>query len=151
NKLVGVFYVCSNQTPESVLRQTRRQKCAADFKEAGPGEPDHLAMMTTAADDETIEATALSTSLDPYGQLLRVLMPRASYITIFDRLGTPLWLSDGYDGFDLLHLVEESLNAARTAGAADHDENRHGFSRSWDGDTAYVFILRDGSNLLGAV
>ncbi len=26
-----------------------------------------------------------------------------------------------------------------------------GFSRSWDGDTAYVFILRDGANLLGAL
>lgn len=115
------------------------------------GEPDHLAMTSSAADDETVEATAFSTSLDPYGQLIRVLMPRASYIAIFDRLSTPLWLSDGYDGFDLLHLVEESLNAARTEGAAHDGENKHGFSRSWDGDTAYVFILRDGSNLLGAV
>lgn len=108
-------------------------------------------MITSAADDETVEATAFSTSFDPYGQLIRVLMPRASYIAIFDRLSTPLWLSDGCDGCDLLHLVEESLNVARHDGGAHSAENRNGFSRSWDGDTAYVFILRDGSNLLGAV
>jgi diguanylate cyclase (GGDEF)-like protein len=62
-----------------------------------------------------------------------------------------LWLSDGYDGTDLLHLVEESLNAARQGGASHEDDNRYGFSRSWDGDTAYVFILRDGATLLGAL
>lgn len=107
--------------------------------------------MTASATDETVEATAFSTSLDPYGQLVRVLMPRASYIAIFDRLSTPLWLSDGCDGFDLLHLVEESLHAACTQPWSPDDENRHGFSRSWDGDTAYVFILRDGANLLGAL
>ncbi|WP_175597252.1 bifunctional diguanylate cyclase/phosphodiesterase [Peristeroidobacter soli] len=108
-------------------------------------------MTNSPADDETIEATAFSTSLDPYGQLVRVLMPRASYIAIFDRLSTPLWLSDGYDGFDLLHLVEESLHAAGAERATVDEENRHGFSRSWDGDTAYVFVLRDGANLLGAL
>lgn len=110
-----------------------------------------MASMTASPTDETVEATAFSTSLDPYGQLIRVLMPRASYIAIFDRLSTPLWLSDGCDGFDLLHLVEESLHAASTQSASPDDENRHGFSRSWDGDTAYVFILRDGANLLGAL
>jgi diguanylate cyclase (GGDEF)-like protein len=108
-------------------------------------------MASIAADDDTVETTAFSTSLDPYGQLIRVLMPRASYIAIFDRLSTPLWLSDGYDGTDLLHLVEESLNAARTEGIANDDEHRHGYTRSWDGDTAYVFILRDGATLLGAL
>ncbi|MBL8265708.1 EAL domain-containing protein [Steroidobacter sp.] len=107
--------------------------------------------MSSSADDETVETTAFSTSLDPYGQLVRVLMPRASYIAIFDRLSTPLWLSDGYDGTDLLHLVEESLSAARQEGASKDEAHRHGFSRSWDGDTAYVFILRDGANLLGGL
>ena len=34
-------------------------------------------------------------------------------IAIYDRMGMPLWLSDGCDGPDLLQLVEESLNAAR--------------------------------------
>lgn len=107
--------------------------------------------MAISATDDTVETTAFSTSLDPYGQLIRVLMPRASYIAIFDRLSTPLWLSDGYDGTDLLHLIEESLNAARLENADKDDENRHGFSRNWDGDTAYVFILRDGATLLGGL
>lgn len=108
-------------------------------------------MASSAADDETVETTAFSTSLDPYGQLVRVLMPRASYIAIFDSLSTPLWLSDGYDGTDLLHLIEESLNAARLEGTAGDEDHRHGFTRSWDGDTAYVFILRDGATLLGGL
>lgn len=115
---------------------------AADFKEAQVDAPDHPAMTTSAADDETIEATAFSTSLDPYGQLIRVLMPRASCIAIFDRLSTPLWLSDGCDGFDLLHLIEESLNAARSEAGTRDEENRHGFSRSWDGDTVHFHSAR---------
>lgn len=102
------------------------------------------------ADEDTVEATAFSTNLDPYGQLVRVLMPRASCIAIYDRLSTPVWLTDGHDGTDLLQLVEESLNSLRRGGAKDA-ENRDGFSRSWDGDTAYVFILRDGATLLGAL
>lgn len=116
-------------------------------------------MASNAADDDTVEAAAFSTSLDPYGQLVRVLMPRASYIAIYDRLSTPLWLSDGKDGVDVLRLVEESLSSfrnsitAQSAPRADNlnVDNRDGFSRSWDGDTAYVFILRDGATLLGAL
>lgn len=108
-------------------------------------------MATITADDETVEAATFSTSLDPYGQLVRVLMPRASCIAIHDRLSTPLWLSDGHDGTDLLQLVEESLNTVRSGKGLLQLEHRDGFSRSWDGDTAYVFILRDGATLLGAL
>ena len=100
-------------------------------------------------DEDTIEAQALSTSLDPYGQLVKMLMPRASCIAIYDRTSTPLWLSDGCDGPDLPHLMEEALNAANTENA--DPEERDGCARSWSGDTAYVFILRDGDALLGAL
>jgi diguanylate cyclase (GGDEF)-like protein len=106
-------------------------------------------MATILDDDDTIEAQALSTSLDPYGQLVKMLMPRASCIAIYDRMSTPLWLSDGCDGPDLPHFMEEALNAAN-ADNADPEE-RDGFARSWNGDTAYVFILRDGATLLGAL
>jgi hypothetical protein len=106
--------------------------------------------MTTILDDEdTVEAQALSTSLDPYGQLLKMLMPRALCISIHDRMGLPIWMSDGCDSNDLVQLVEECVNNART-GSFDAAE-RDGFARSWNGDTAYVFLLRDGSSLLGAV
>jgi diguanylate cyclase (GGDEF)-like protein len=110
---------------------------------------DPLATGTILDDEDTIEAQALSTSLDPYGQLVKMLMPRASCIAIYDRTSTPLWLSDGCDGPDLTHLMEEGLNAANN-GDADPDE-REGFARSWSADTAYVFILRDGATLLGAL
>lgn len=103
------------------------------------------------ANEDFVEAATFSTSLDPYGQLVRVLMPRASQVTIYDRLGTPLWLSDARDGADLLRLVEESLNSVRYAKTGSDQESRHGFCRSWEGDTAYVFILREGATLLGAL
>jgi diguanylate cyclase (GGDEF)-like protein len=108
---------------------------------------------TILDDEDTIEAQALSTSLDPYGQLVKMLMPRASCIAIYDRTSTPLWLSDGCDGPDLTHLMEEALNAARDAekGGNLDPEERDGCARSWSGDTAYVFILRDGDQLLGAL
>jgi diguanylate cyclase (GGDEF)-like protein len=106
-------------------------------------------MPTILDDEDTIEAQALSTSLDPYGQLVKMLMPRALCIAIYDRLGTPLWLSDGCDGPDLSQFIEESLRDARNE-TADPAE-REGFARAWDGDTAYVFILRDGNELLGVL
>jgi hypothetical protein len=107
-----------------------------------------LAAGTILDDDDTIEALALSTSLDPYGQLVKMLMPRASCIAIYDRNSVQLW-SDGCDGPDLPHLIEEALNAAANDNT-DPDE-RDGCARSWSGDTAYVFILRDGGTLLGAL
>ncbi len=105
--------------------------------------------MTSTVDEQTVEAQSLSTSLDPYGQLVKMLMPRASCIAIYDRMSMPLWLTDGYDGHDLAQLAEEALDASRQ-GDADQSE-RDGFARSWDGDTSYVFLLREGTSLLGAL
>jgi diguanylate cyclase (GGDEF)-like protein len=106
-------------------------------------------MATILDDEDTIEAQALSTSFDPYGQLVKMLMPRALCIAIYDRVGAPLWLSDGCDGPDLMQLVEESLSAARDG--SEDPEDRDGTARSWEGETAYIFVLRDGSVLLGAL
>jgi diguanylate cyclase (GGDEF)-like protein len=106
-------------------------------------------MAAMLEEDDTVEAQSLSTSLDPYGQLLKMLMPRALCIAIYDRKGMPLWLSDGTEGPDLLQFIEEALNSARSG---DPDPNeREGFARTWDGDTAYIFILRDTASLLGVV
>ena len=101
-------------------------------------------MATILDDEDTIEAQSLSTSLDPYGQLMKMLMPRALYIAIYDRMATPLWLSDGCEGPDLPQLVEEALNSARSP--EPDPAERDGFARSWDGDTAYIFILREGTD-----
>jgi len=106
-------------------------------------------MATIPDDEDTIEAQALSTSLDPYGQLLRMLLPRASGIAIYDRTGTPLWISEGCDGPDIPQLIEEALTLARAPQPVAED--RDGIQRSWGADTGYVFILREASELLGAV
>jgi len=105
--------------------------------------------MAQMIEEEDAEAQALSTSLDPYGQLIKMLMPRALCIAIYDRLGMPLWLSDGCEGPDLLQFIEEALNSARSSNP-DPSE-RDGFARTWDGDTAYIFILHEGNELLGIV
>ena len=106
-------------------------------------------MATILDHEDTVEAQSLSTSLDPYGQLVKMLMPRALCIAIYDRMRMPLWFSDGCDGPDLQQLVEEALNP--DSAAETDPAERDGFARSWDGDTAYVFILRERGNLLGAV
>lgn len=104
--------------------------------------------MATAAVLPPSELQTPQTSLDPYGQLIKMLMPRAMGIAIYDRMGVPMWLSDGCESQDLLQLIEEALANAR---AKDGGNESDALLRSWDGDPAYVFILRDESRrLLGA-
>jgi diguanylate cyclase (GGDEF)-like protein len=91
-------------------------------------------------------SNAPPTSLDPYGQLIKMLLPRALCIGIYDRSGQPLWLSDGCDGPDLNALVEEVLDG-NDAGSED------GILKTWGGDDpTYVFLLRgDQRCVIGAV
>lgn len=104
--------------------------------------------MATFVTPAPLLAQVAATSLDPYGQLIKMLMPRALCIAIYDRIALPLWLSDGCDGPDLHQLVEEALDPAREP----DEETKGGFSRAWDGAVAYVFVLRDDSHqALGAV
>ncbi len=87
-------------------------------------------------------------SLDPYGQLIKMLMPRAQSIAIYDRMGLPVWLNDGLDAPELHRLLHDAL--ARELG---DDSRSDGFTETVDSDhSAHVFLLRaaDGA-LLGAV
>ncbi|MFO1405938.1 MAG: EAL domain-containing protein [Steroidobacteraceae bacterium] len=89
-----------------------------------------------------------ATSLDPYGQLIRMLMPRALSITICDRTGLPIWLSDGIDSTDLQQYVHEALSdPAYEASRGD------AWTESLDNERViHVFLLRDpGGALLGCV
>ncbi len=88
------------------------------------------------------------TSLDPYGQLIKMLMPRAQSIAIYDRMGLPVWLNDGLESSELHRLIQETL--ARQLGDAPAED---GFTESVDRDhSAHVFLLRDaGGGLLGTV
>lgn len=91
--------------------------------------------------------TAARPSLDPYGHLLRMLMPRAVGIGFYDADGRPLWVADGYDGPDPLPLVRAALADVPPATTDRID----GFSQAYEGAPAYVFRLRGGSGEVIAV
>ena len=101
---------------------------------------------TEALDDAP--APIIATSLDPYGQLIKMLMPRAQSIAIYDRMGLPVWLNDGLDSPELHRLLQEALTQELTGGS-----RREGFTESVDRDhSAHVFMLRDTEGeLLGTV
>ena len=102
--------------------------------------------MQTAAALGDAPAPIGSTSLDPYGQLIRMLMPRAHSIAIYDRMGVPVWLSEGQDVPELHRLIQDALT-----GELSEEEQRDGFAEVTDRDQAtYVFMMRDASGGYGA-
>jgi diguanylate cyclase (GGDEF)-like protein len=105
-------------------------------------------MQMAAALGSDAPASMSATSLDPYGQLIRMLMPRAHSIAIYDRMGVPVWLSEGQDNPELHRLIQDALT-----GELSEDEQRDGFSEATDREhAAYVFMMRDGNGALsGAV
>jgi diguanylate cyclase (GGDEF)-like protein len=89
-------------------------------------------------------ATFSATSLDPYGQLVKMLLPRAQSIVIYDRMGVAMWVSEGLDDSALHQLVQEAL--AREMAEPGREE---GFAEDLGSElVAYVFMLRDRSNAL---
>jgi diguanylate cyclase (GGDEF)-like protein len=88
------------------------------------------------------------TSLDPYGQLIKMLMPRAQSIAIYDRIGLPVWLNDGLDAPELHRLLQETLSQE-----LGDDSRSEGFTEAVDSEhSAHIFMLRDAdSSLHGAV
>ncbi|MGQ0384278.1 MAG: putative bifunctional diguanylate cyclase/phosphodiesterase [Gammaproteobacteria bacterium] len=86
-------------------------------------------------------------NLDPYGHLLRMLMPRALGIAFYDARGAPLWVADGYDGPDPLPLVQTALAKPPPATTARID----GFAHDHEGAPAYVFRLRNSEGELIAI
>jgi diguanylate cyclase (GGDEF)-like protein len=97
---------------------------------------------------DTVTAPAPATSLDPYGQLIKMLMPRAISIGIFDGGGMSLWMSDGVENPDLQEMINETVATSISAEAA----TQAGFVRESGSDSAYVFLIRDSADaLLGMV
>jgi diguanylate cyclase (GGDEF)-like protein len=100
---------------------------------------------------EAIDGTPVlvaATSFDPYGQIVKMLMPRALSIAIYDRMGLPIWLNEGLDSPELHRLLQHSLTEELQPGTPEE-----GFAELVDRDhCAYVFLLRDADQqLLGAV
>jgi len=89
-----------------------------------------------------------ATTLDPYGQLVKMLLPRAQSIAIYDRMGLPVWLNDGLDSPELHRVLQDALATELSA-----EGSGQGFSEAVDRDhCAYVFLLRDtDAQLIGAV
>jgi len=86
-------------------------------------------------------------SLDPYGQLLRMLMPRALGIGFYDAKGSPLWVAEGYEGPDPSPLVLAALASVPPATTGRID----GFVQDHEGAPAYVFRLRNDEGNVIAV
>ena len=83
----------------------------------------------------------LKKSLEPYGQLIKMLLPRAVSIDIFDASGVQRWSSNDLDSLDLQPLVEQARESS--------PGNEDGLFAQLDDDTpVYLFLLRDEAGAL---
>jgi len=99
--------------------------------------------------EEGLQPEAVPTSLNPYGQLLKMLQPRALNIAIYDREGVVLWTASDCESAALHELVEDVIANNLIAST---NEPVVGSCRPLDGEVAYLFSLCDsGQRLLGIV
>jgi len=78
-------------------------------------------------------------SFEPYAQLIRSLLPRATGVALFDAQGEMRWTSETTTGPDLAHLVEAALPTAR------QDRQSSGETQMLDDAPVYLFWLRNDS------
>ena len=97
--------------------------------------------------DLRTRVTSVKPDLEPYGQLLRMLMPRALGIGFYDARGQALWAAEGYDGPDPAPLVATALARVPPATTGRID----GFSQDHEGAPGYVFRLRGNEGEVIAV
>jgi diguanylate cyclase (GGDEF)-like protein len=102
---------------------------------------------STAPIDTPAHLASVKPALDPYGQLLRMLMPRAVGIGFYDAHGRLLWAAEDYDGPDPAPLVTAALARVPPATTGRID----GFSQDHEGAPAYVFRLRGNEGEVIAV
>jgi diguanylate cyclase (GGDEF)-like protein len=105
-------------------------------------------MASTAELLDDAPAPLSGTSLDPYGQLVKMLLPRAQSIVIYDRLGITVWAGDG-DGTDLEALQQQAQRAELAAPGSIEQ----GFAEPLPGEqVAYLFALREPAGaMIGSV
>ncbi|HEU4623563.1 MAG TPA: EAL domain-containing protein [Steroidobacteraceae bacterium] len=92
------------------------------------------------------ERAAAWGSFEPYVQLIRALLPRASSVAVFDAAGEMRWTSETTIGPDLVQLIEEILPNARA------DRSGAGELRVLGGTTpVYACWLRNDNGDLLAI
>jgi diguanylate cyclase (GGDEF)-like protein len=94
--------------------------------------------MAAIAEAQGAPAQQVLQGLDPYGQVIKMLLPRARTIAVYGANRATLWVAGGQDDPQLQAAAVETMDGS-TGRAGDID----GFAREFDGATAYVFRLRD--------
>src|SRR5262245_58791945 len=99
----------SGESVESPTRSTIEKTPSVIVRRPFPGV---LGTRTRERRAKNVEADGTTTlklkkSLEPYGQLIKMLLPRAVSIDIFDASGAQRWSSNDLDSFDLQPLVEQ--------------------------------------------
>jgi len=85
-------------------------------------------------------------SFDPYAQLIKSLLPRATSVAVFDSGGELRWSCETTTGPDLINLVDDALYAARS------EQESAGEARMLEGNVpVYLFWQRDDQNRLVAI
>jgi diguanylate cyclase (GGDEF)-like protein len=95
-----------------------------------------------------IEGPAADASFDPYGRLLRMLMPSLRGVVVHDGFSNLVWASDEWDLADEPEIIKDAIANALTDAA-----EFSGVVRTLDADRAvYSFAIRgDHIELLGVV
>jgi diguanylate cyclase (GGDEF)-like protein len=79
---------------------------------------------------------AADSSLEPYAQLFRALLPRMSSLSVFNSRGELHWSSEMAIGPDIMGLLPETLRAA------ENDPVSYGEQRTANGEPVYLIWLR---------
>jgi diguanylate cyclase (GGDEF)-like protein len=90
-------------------------------------------------------------SMEPYAQLVRSLLPRATSLSLFDHTGKLLWSSVPSANPDLFAVVLGSIAQLETLAQAERHEGVGQHVALPDRAPAYLFWLRDARGGLAAV
>src|SRR5580698_9882787 len=94
-----------------------------------------------------VETPDTDTSFDPYGRLLRMLMPSLRGVVVHDGYSNLVWSSDEWDLSDEPDLVNDAI-----ANALSDSTEFAGIARTIDADrVVYAFAVRGEIELLGVV
>ncbi len=95
-----------------------------------------------------VETPTADTSFDPYGRLLRMLMPSLRGVVVHDGYAKLVWASDEWDLSDEPQLIDEAI-----ANAVSDSTEFPGVARTLDADrVVYSFAVRaEQIELLGVV